>query len=104
MEKNCCPGTSYFWAVKVWDEKGNESAFSEVATFQTGIKGAWIAKWITDSEDVDEKRAPYFRKEIKINSEVAKATVYLASAGLHELTLNGGSGRRCIYESYLYPF
>ena len=83
------PNTNYFWAVKVWDEEGNESDFSEVATFQTGLKGNWSAKWITDSEDVDEKKAPYFRKEIKIKSEVAKATVYLASAGLHELSLNG---------------
>ena len=83
------PNTNYFWAVKVWDEEGNESDFSEVATFQTGLKGNWSAKWITDSEDVDEKKAPYFRKEIKIKSEVAKAIVYLASAGLHELSLNG---------------
>ena len=40
-------------------------------------------------EDVDKKRAPYFRKEIETKSQIAKATVYLASAGLHELTLNG---------------
>lgn len=83
------PGTNYFWAVKVWDEEGNESSLSEITTFQTGIKGNWSAKWITDVEDVDEKKAPYFRKEIKTNSPVARATVYLASAGLHELMLNG---------------
>jgi alpha-L-rhamnosidase len=83
------PNTNYFWGVKVWDEEGNESRLSQISSFQTGIKGKWSAKWITDSEDVDEKRAPYFRKEIKTKTEVAKATVYLASAGLHELTLNG---------------
>ena len=82
------PNTQYFWAVKVWDSKGNESLLSEVASFQTGLKDNWSAKWITDVEDVNEKRAPYFRKEIKTISPVARATVYLASAGLHELMLN----------------
>ncbi len=83
------PNTKYFWTVKVWDEEGNQSSLSEIASFQTGLKGNWSAQWITDIEDVDEKKAPYFRKEIKTKSQVAKATVYLASAGLHELTLNG---------------
>jgi len=80
------PNTNYYWAVKIWDEEGNESPLSEVASFQTGLKGNWNAKWITDMEDVDEKNAPYFRKEIKTKPEVAKATVYR------------------IYESCLYPF
>jgi alpha-L-rhamnosidase len=83
------PDTKYFWAVKVWDDEGNESSRSEIASFQTGLKGKWSAKWITDIEDVDEKRAPYFQKEIQTKSPIARATVYLASAGLHELTLNG---------------
>jgi len=83
------PNVRYFWAVKVWDEEDNESSLSEIASFQTGLKGNWSAKWITDIEDVNEKRAPYFRKEIKTESPIARATVYLASAGLHELKING---------------
>lgn len=81
--------TKYFWVVKIWDQEANESTFSDVASFQTGLKGKWTAKWITDIENVDEKRSPYFRKEIKADLPIAKATVYLASAGLHELRLNG---------------
>ncbi|MFQ3325376.1 MAG: alpha-L-rhamnosidase [Salibacteraceae bacterium] len=83
------PNTNYFWAVKVWDKQGNESLLSEIASFQTGIKGNWSANWITDVENVDEKKAPYFKKEIKTQSPIAKATVYMASAGLHELEING---------------
>ena len=83
------PNTNYFWGVKVWDDEGNESSFSKIASFQTGLKDNWSAKWITDVEDASEKRAPYFRKEIKTGSPIVRATVYLASAGLHELTLNG---------------
>ena len=83
------PNTHYYWAVKVWNAKGDESSLSEVATFQTGLKGDWSAKWIADMDDVTEKRAPYFKKEINTKAPIAKATVYLASAGLHELEING---------------
>jgi len=83
------PNTRYFWAVKVWGENGPESLLSAVASFETGLKDSWSAKWITDMEDVNEKRAPYFRKEVKTASPVARARVHLASAGLHELMLNG---------------
>ena len=83
------PNTHYFWAVKVWNDEGDESSLSEVATFQTGLKGNWSAKWIADMKDVTEKRAPYFKKEINTKAPIAKATVYMASAGLHELEING---------------
>ena len=83
------PNTHYYWAVKVWDAKGQESALSDLASFQAGLKGNWNARWITDVEDTNEKRAPYFRKEIKTQSPIAKAMVYMASAGLHELEING---------------
>jgi hypothetical protein len=39
----------YFWKVKVWDNEGSESEWSEVATFQTGLfsETDWgNAKWI----------------------------------------------------------
>lgn len=91
--------TKYFWGVKFWNEKGNESKLSELASFQTGIKGDWSAKWITDTEDIEEKRAPYFKKEIKTVSPVARGTVYLASAGLHEISLNG----KKVGDSFMNP-
>jgi len=59
------------------------------ASFQTGQKGNWNAKWIGDGATVDEKRAPYFNKEFTTNKNIASATVHLASAGLHEFLLNG---------------
>ncbi len=49
--------TEYFFAVQVWDEKGN-SVWSEVSTFETGIldDAEWTAKWIggksSETEDV----------------------------------------------------
>ena len=89
--KKLLPNTRYYWFVKIWDNKGNESSFSKHSHFQTGIKETWSAKWITDKEDVNEKRAPYFKKEFKTHSTVKRATVYIASAGLHNFKLNGNN-------------
>lgn len=43
--------TKYFFAVQVWDEKGN-SVWSDVSTFETGILNdfEWTAKWIGASD------------------------------------------------------
>ncbi|MBR5011129.1 MAG: alpha-L-rhamnosidase N-terminal domain-containing protein [Clostridia bacterium] len=47
--------TEYFFAVQVWDEKG-ESVWSDVSTFETGIldESEWSANWIgiTDGDSV----------------------------------------------------
>ena len=85
------PNTRYFWIVKIWDNNGNESSYSIHSSFQTGIKETWSAKWITDKEDINEKRAPYFKKEFKTHSTIKEATVYIASAGLHNFKLNGNN-------------
>ncbi|HEY9394363.1 MAG TPA: alfa-L-rhamnosidase, partial [Nocardioides sp.] len=41
------PRTDYVWSVRVWDDDGVVSAWSEPATFATGLgKEAWTADWI----------------------------------------------------------
>lgn len=41
-------GHQYYWKVRVWDEKGNTSAWSEIASWSAGLlnKQDWKAKWI----------------------------------------------------------
>lgn len=41
--------TRYFWRVRVWDENGKPSAFSQVAFFEMGLlkPSEWTGKWIT---------------------------------------------------------
>ena len=41
-------GHQYYWKVRVWDEKGNASAWSQMASWSTGLlnKQDWKAKWI----------------------------------------------------------
>ncbi len=89
--KSLEPFTKYYWTVRIWNEKGESVDALKIATFETGMMSAdnWQAEWISDSEDVDLKPAPWFRKEFNIEKEVASARAYIASAGLHELYING---------------
>ena len=41
-------GQRYFWQVKIWDNKGRESKWSETAFWEMGLlsQSDWKAKWI----------------------------------------------------------
>ena len=53
------PRTSYYWRVRVWDERDNASEWSDVARFSTGLPtdNGWQADWIgydvPDSADLE---------------------------------------------------
>lgn len=52
----------YLWKVRIWDKDGNPSAWSEVASWETGIfdPGEWKAQWIqVPPEKVGEETFPY---------------------------------------------
>jgi alpha-L-rhamnosidase len=85
------PFTRYYWTVQVWDKDGQASARSAVASFETGMmnSGNWKGAWISDSRDIKEKAAPYFRKGFTIHGKITSARVYIAAAGLYELYVNG---------------
>jgi alpha-L-rhamnosidase len=76
-------GKSYFWKVKVWDRDGRESAWSDVARFDTGLfnKGDWKGVWIGPKNQL--------RKEFTLNGRVRRARAYVAGLGYYELRLNG---------------
>ncbi|WP_136480780.1 alpha-L-rhamnosidase [Cognatitamlana onchidii] len=104
---------SYVWKVKIWDEAGTASSWSDVQTFQMGLmnESNWgEAKWITLNEDkrtseyrfrdyktgkmdkpepVDGFPASYFRKELEIEKDIENAQVYICGLGYYELYLNG---------------
>ncbi|MGB4293843.1 MAG: glycoside hydrolase family 78 protein [Bacteroidales bacterium] len=86
------PCRRYFWRVRVKDNLGNESKWSETAFFETGLMSpsGWKAKWIEKEGDtLRYSPSPHFRKEFTITKPVAKATVYVTSHGFYELHLNG---------------
>ena len=85
------PFTKYFWKVTLWDNSLQKLAPSAVASFETGMMQVsnWKGEWISDSKDIALKPAPYFRKELQPSGKVKSARVYLAAAGLYELSING---------------
>jgi alpha-L-rhamnosidase len=85
------PFTRYFWSVRVKDENQQWSAWSLPNFFETGMMGQlrWKGKWITDTYDFNVKPAAYFRRAFKTDKTIKSARVYIAAAGLYELSING---------------
>ncbi len=89
-------GKRYYWQVKVWDNNGNSSDWSEVAYWEMGLLNPsdWKAEWIRAdlNEDVSiSNPSPYLRKEFKLKGDVVRARAYISAHGLYEAELNGKS-------------
>ncbi|ACU04960.1 family 78 glycoside hydrolase catalytic domain [Pedobacter heparinus] len=102
-------GKTYYWKVKVWDNNGLASAWSDTATWQMGLLTVsdWKnAKWIGYEKmpdslvtilPLDTKKdkpegnniQPLLRKEFRVNKAVKKATMFISGLGHFELQLNG---------------
>ncbi|MDO4283858.1 MAG: family 78 glycoside hydrolase catalytic domain [Eubacteriales bacterium] len=99
------PRTRYFWTVSVKTNAG-EKAVSEVQWFETSKREEpWTGKWITC--DNNEKRHPFFEKEIAPSKKVTSARLYLCGLGLYEAyyQIAGKNQEECrIGEEYLTPY
>lgn len=99
--KPLASGQECFWRVRVQDEHGTPSAWSETARFTMGLlePADWRAKWIGADEvfvkgqgwpPPDNKMAdPWLRKTFVMEAVAVQAVVYVASVGYHELYVNG---------------
>lgn len=90
---NFSEATGYYWRVRIWDNSGKMSPWSEPAYFSIGLMNeqSWTSKWITYDAG-KESALPYFRKVFNLTKDGAvpvKATVYLCGLGASELYLNG---------------
>jgi len=96
-------GQKYYWQVRVWDNSGKASEWSEPASWQTGMLTAadWKAQWISPgyAEDSVMRPSPLFRKEFSITRRIASATAYITSHGLYEAEINGHR----VGDAYLTP-
>src|SRR5665647_468254 len=95
-------GEKYKWQVRVWDNNGKASAWSNVATFQMALLNVsdWKAKWITPGYEEDAMRAsPLFRKQFSTNKKIISATAYITAHGLYEAQING----KRVGDAYLTP-
>jgi len=102
---------TYYWKLMVWDNFGNQSGWSAVQEWQMGLltKSDWHnANWIAYDEMPDSARIlpshlgkrdrsggslndvlPLLRKDIWVNKQITKATVFMAGLGHFELHING---------------
>src|SRR5688572_4213203 len=96
-------GKKYTWEVRVWDNNGKPSPWSEPAFFQTALltKTDWKAKWIEPGfvEDSINRPAQYFRKQFSSTKKIASATVYITAHGMYEAQING----KRVGDAYLTP-
>jgi len=96
-------GQRYVWQVRVWDNSGKVSAWSEPAFWQTALFNTadWKAKWIQPgyTEDSMRQASPIFRKQFTTKKNIQKATAYITAHGIYEAQINGSR----IGDAYLTP-
>ncbi len=86
--------TRYFWRVMVSDNHGNDSDWSQISWWETGLLNPdeWAAKWITtpwpENPEVSEP-ITMLRNEFSITNEIATARLYASAYGLYEVEING---------------
>jgi len=91
--------TRYFWKVRVWNQKGEASEWSQPSWFETSMMKAsdWKAKWISDQRALPTKDEDFYKetpnpllwKEIKLKKEVKSARLYIAGLGYSIAYING---------------
>lgn len=84
------PFTRYFWQVRFIKTNGPQIT-SPVAFFETGMmeQENWKGSWISDTRDIHLKPAAAFRTKFDLSKPIASARVYIAAAGLYDLSING---------------
>jgi alpha-L-rhamnosidase len=87
------PRSVYAWQVRVWDNHGQASEWSESGRFGTGLLGTrWPADWIGDGRALAVfKTAParHFRGGFKVESRPVRARLFVSAMGLAEPWING---------------
>ncbi len=87
-------GERVYWQVRVWDNDGKRSNWSEPAFWEMALLNPedWQALWI--HPDIDENittsnPAQMLRKEFQLNGQVESARAYVTCLGVYEIHING---------------
>ena len=97
----------FFWAVKVWDENGDASTWSDIAFFEAGLlkNSDWKGEWISTNQEVQTStvsfrnsdktaevkgvKPTYLRKAFESPKRIEKARLYATSKGIYQVFING---------------
>jgi len=81
--------------VRVWGTDGLASEWSKVLVIEAGLMAPedWSAQWISPADPGSEGRPCYMRHGFRLTAAsgvtIERARLYVTSAGIHELHLNG---------------
>ncbi|MFL6215042.1 MAG: glycoside hydrolase family 78 protein [Blastocatellia bacterium] len=81
-----------FWKVRLWDQRGQPSRWSQPSRWMMGLMdaGDWSAQWIGDkAPSVDNVAATMLRREFTLSIKPKRAIVYASALGVYELYING---------------
>jgi alpha-L-rhamnosidase len=91
-------GMSCYWKVRVWDEAGNLSDWSESSGWEMGLLAPddWKAEWVNNGKNSPQNTdefyendpAPLFRHEFKVEKKIRKARLYISGLGYYETYIN----------------
>ncbi len=87
--KPLSPGLRYWWKVRIWNESGRGSVYSQPARFDTGLANSeWKAHFIWDGT-TNFNNFAYFRKSFFLPRRPALAKAYVSAHNDYLLYLNG---------------
>jgi hypothetical protein len=81
-----------FWKVRIWDQDGKPSPWSQPARWSMGLlkPDDWHSKWIATGEKGEPTTPlPLFRRAFDVTKPVRRAEVVACGLGFHEVRLNG---------------
>ncbi|HYG33896.1 MAG TPA: family 78 glycoside hydrolase catalytic domain, partial [Clostridia bacterium] len=82
-----------FWKLRVWDEEGRRSSWSDVASWTMGVmkESEWQANWIgTGAEKpAEDPQTLLLRREFAVKPGLRRATTHICGLGCYEMSLNG---------------
>lgn len=75
-----------YWRVRVWDNKGNVSKWSEIQRFGIGILSA--EEWHGEYIGIKDCKVPQLRRKFDVKDKSTTRLLHINSLGYHEIYLN----------------
>jgi alpha-L-rhamnosidase len=92
-------GMKCYWKVRVWDNNGNVSDWSDSSLWEMGLMNQtdWLGNWIDDGKPIPVKDddfynddpAPLFRKDFSVKGNIKTARLYITGLGYYLSYING---------------